>query len=74
MFPDLGLALGSVLWGIVVQVVGYDVMYLLAILPTLVSLLVYLLFAHKTKHVVGNCGNISWMGEKFLRKLTWAPF
>jgi len=46
-FLDLGLGLGSILWGFVAQAVGYDVMYLLVILPTLVSLLVYLLFARK---------------------------
>lgn len=58
MFLDLGLALGSVFWGIVVQIVGYDVLYLLAIFPTLVSLLVYLFFTRKTNMQQGNCGKI----------------
>lgn len=58
MFLDLGLGLGSILWGIVAQSVGYDVMYLLVIFPTLVSLLVYLLFARKTEMLQGNCGNL----------------
>jgi len=47
MALDLSLAIGSVLCGIVAQAVGYDVMYLFAILPTVVSLLVYLLFSKK---------------------------
>ncbi|GAB6151947.1 MFS transporter [Desulfosporosinus burensis] len=58
MFLDLGLALGSILWGVVAKAVGYDVMYLLVILPTLVSLLVYLLFARKTKMQHDNFGSL----------------
>lgn len=49
LFLDLGLGLGSVLWGLVVQALGYDLMYLLVIIPALLSLLVYLLFVRQAK-------------------------
>lgn len=49
LFLDLGLGLGSVLWGLVAQDLGYDLMYLMVIIPSLLSLLVYLLFARQAK-------------------------
>lgn len=47
LFIDLGLGLGSVLWGLVAEDFGYELMYLTAIIPSLLSLLVYLLFARR---------------------------
>jgi len=44
LFLDLGLGVGSVLWGFVAQYIGYDFMYLMVIIPSLLALLVYLLF------------------------------
>ncbi|MCL6478626.1 MAG: MFS transporter [Peptococcaceae bacterium] len=49
LFLDLGLSLGSVLWGFVAQCIGYALMYLTVIIPSLLSLIVYLLFAKQTK-------------------------
>jgi MFS family permease len=49
LFLDLGLGLGSVLWGVVAQCLGYDVMYLMVTIPTLISLLAYMLFARQSK-------------------------
>lgn len=53
LFLDLGLGLGSVLWGLVAQSYGYEPMYLVAMIPSLLSLFVYL-FARqrKTRQVV----------------------
>ena len=53
LFLDLGLGLGSVLWGLVAQSYGYELMYLAAIIPSLLSLFVYLLARQrKTRQVV----------------------
>lgn len=49
LFLDLGLGLGSVLWGFVAQFLGYELMYLVVIIPSLLSLLVYLFFARQAK-------------------------
>lgn len=48
-FIDLGLGLGSVLWGLVAQCLGYDQLYLMAVIPSLFSLLVYLHFIPRTQ-------------------------
>ncbi|MGB9903506.1 MAG: MFS transporter, partial [Desulfotomaculales bacterium] len=48
LFLDLGLGLGSVLWGLVAQSYGYEPMYLVAMIPSLLSLFVYL-FARQRK-------------------------
>jgi predicted MFS family arabinose efflux permease len=53
LFLDLGLGLGFVLWGLVAQSYGYELMYLAAIIPSLLSLFVYLLARRrKTRQVV----------------------
>ncbi len=44
LFLDLGLGLGSVLWGFVAQLLGYELMYLIVIIPSVLALLVYLFF------------------------------
>jgi len=49
LFLDLGLGLGSVLWGFVAQYLGYELMYLMVIIPSMLALLVYLLFARQIK-------------------------
>lgn len=40
-FLDTGIALGSILWGVVAVLVGYQVMFRLVIIPVLLCLLVY---------------------------------
>jgi MFS family permease len=58
LFLDLGLGLGSVLWGLVAQSYGYELMYLAAIIPSLISLFVYLLARQrKTRQVVSGQSN-----------------
>jgi len=49
LFLDLGLGMGSVLWGFVAQALSYDIMYLLVIIPSIFALLPYLLFARQAK-------------------------
>jgi len=49
LFLDLGLGLGSVLWGFVAQYLGYELMYLTVIIPSTLALVVYLLFARQAK-------------------------
>jgi len=49
LFLDLGLGVGSVLWGFVAQYIGYDFMYLMVIMPSLLALLVYLLFPRQAE-------------------------
>ncbi|MCR4419159.1 MAG: MFS transporter [Clostridia bacterium] len=49
LFVDLGLGLGSVLWGLVAEKFGYDSMYLMVIIPSLLCLLLYLFFARRAK-------------------------
>ncbi|MCL6635609.1 MAG: MFS transporter, partial [Peptococcaceae bacterium] len=49
LFLDLGLGIGSVLWGLVAGSFGYDLMYLIVIIPSLFALLPYLLFARRAK-------------------------
>lgn len=44
LFLDLGMCLGAIMWGFVAQYIGYGLMYLMVIIPTLLALLVYLLF------------------------------
>ena len=44
---DLGLSVGSVLWGAVAEVTGYSLMYLWTTLPAFISLSVYLYVRHK---------------------------
>lgn len=44
LFLDLGLGLASVLWGFVAQFLGYELMYLTVIIPSVLALLVYLFF------------------------------
>ena len=38
---DLGIALGSVVWGWVAQAVGYSAMYFYTVIPAAISLLIY---------------------------------
>ena len=38
---DMGIALGSVVWGWVAQAVGYSAMYLYTVIPAAISLLIY---------------------------------
>jgi MFS family permease len=49
LFLDLGLGLGSVFWGFFAECIGYELMYLTAIIPSLLSLVVYLFFARQAK-------------------------
>lgn len=44
---DLGIGIGSVIWGAVAQVLGYSTMYILASIPVGIALLVYLLVGRK---------------------------
>ncbi|MHB1654252.1 MAG: MFS transporter [Desulfitobacteriaceae bacterium] len=45
---DLGIGLGSAIWGAVAQAFGYSIMYLWAALPALLALVLYVLFARRT--------------------------
>lgn len=49
IFVDLGVGLGSIIWGAVAHTVGFSLMYLSAIVPTLCALIFYLLFARESK-------------------------
>ena len=49
---DLGLSVGSVLWGAVAEVTGYSLMYLWTTLPAFISLIVYLNVRHKKRRSV----------------------
>lgn len=46
---DIGIGLGSVLWGVVAQVVGYSAMYLLNIIPGVLALVFYLAFSRQSQ-------------------------
>lgn len=39
---DLGLAVGSVIWGVVANAFGYSTMFYLAVIPILLALVAYL--------------------------------
>jgi predicted MFS family arabinose efflux permease len=41
---DLGVALGSMIWGLVSAALGYDMMYILAALPIAAALPIYFLW------------------------------
>ena len=47
-FFDLGVGLGSILWGVVAHAIGYSLMYLLVIIPTLAALTIYLVLARRS--------------------------
>ena len=49
---DLGISVGSVVWGAVAEVTGYSLMYLWTILPAIISLFVYLNMRHKKRRNV----------------------
>ncbi|KAF1085540.1 Purine efflux pump PbuE [Sporotomaculum syntrophicum] len=49
LFLDLGMCLGAVMWGVVAHYFGYGLMYLMVIIPTLLALLVYLLFPREAE-------------------------
>lgn len=50
-FFDLGVGIGSVLWGAVAHAVGYNFMYLSVTIPTIGALLFYLLLAREPKSI-----------------------
>ena len=54
LFVDLGVGLGSFIWGALAHRVGFSLMYLLAIIPILCALVFYLLFARKAKILANN--------------------
>jgi len=39
---DLGIGVGAILWGIIAENFGYQLIYLLAIIPAIVGALVYI--------------------------------
>ncbi len=39
---DLGIGIGSIIWGIAAKAFGYDIMYLLAIIPVVIAFFLYL--------------------------------
>lgn len=39
---DLGIGVGSILWGIIAELVGFQTIYLLAMIPAVIGLLVFL--------------------------------
>ncbi|NLL17991.1 MAG: MFS transporter [Clostridia bacterium] len=46
---DLGIGLSSIMWGAVAQVIGYSLMYLWAVIPAGIALVVYVLLGRGTK-------------------------
>ena len=48
-FYDLGVGLGSIIWGAVAHTMGYSLMYLSTIAPVVCALIYYLLFARQAK-------------------------
>ena len=47
---DLGVALGSALWGLLAAILGYYLMFMIAIIPAAIVLLILL---SKNRHAVG---------------------
>jgi len=40
---DLGIGIGSIIWGMTAKALGYSTMYLLAVMPVVISLVIYLI-------------------------------
>lgn len=51
---DIGVGLGSVLWGVVAQAVGYRMMYLLNVIPAVLALAFYLAFSRQSQVAPGS--------------------
>jgi len=48
---DLGIGLSSVMWGIISEITGYSLMYLLSVIPVIFALFVYIYLERKEKGV-----------------------
>lgn len=46
---DIGVALGSILWGMVTEIVGYEAMFKLGIIPPLLAMLYYFIWRKTQK-------------------------
>lgn len=51
---DLGIGMGSIFWGAVVAVIGYDYLYMLALIPVVIAFVLYTQFIlRRKKHAAG---------------------
>ncbi len=47
---DLGIGVGSMIWGLIAKILGYSTMYLLAVIPVIIALFLYFVLGKNKNH------------------------